>query len=220
MKLFPGVYRADSLLSKRFETNTSPDRYIRHDLRIWESASGRTPRLKDDAGNVLMGDRLMKDWRNRTRTGAARMRSYYDVIPAEESALTLATDKTSPWGDPLPRIDFVDSNWSLSLRESTEKQIRDNFDRMVSAGGGKQLSIRVDEVYDHPGGGCRMGDDPNESVVDSWGRTHDHENLWVVGAPNLVSAGCNNGTLTFAALTLRSASRLQESLPTAPAKTD
>ena len=57
-----------------------------------------------------------------------------------------------------------------------------------------------------------MGDDPNDSVVDAWGRAHDHENLWVAGAPTIVSSGCNNGTLTFSALSLRTASRLANEL--------
>lgn len=54
-------------------------------------------------------------------------------------------------------------------------------------------------------GGCRMGSDPQQSVCDSFGRTHDHDNLFLVGAPTLPTGGCTNGTLTFAALTLRSA---------------
>ena len=58
-----------------------------------------------------------------------------------------------------------------------------------------------------------MGADPSSSVVDPMGRAHDHENLWVVGAPTIVSSGCNNGTLTFAALSLRSAAAIAESLP-------
>jgi choline dehydrogenase-like flavoprotein len=57
-----------------------------------------------------------------------------------------------------------------------------------------------------------MGADPNTSVVDPFGRTHDHENLWVVGTPNMVSSGCNNGTLTFSALALRSAAAVEETL--------
>jgi quinoprotein glucose dehydrogenase len=53
-----------------------------------------------------------------------------------------------------------------------------------------------------------MGSDPATSVVDSWGRTHDHENLFVVGAPTIVSSSCANGTLTFCALALRSAGEM------------
>jgi quinoprotein glucose dehydrogenase len=58
-----------------------------------------------------------------------------------------------------------------------------------------------------------MGTDPATSVTDSWGRTHDHENLFVVGAPTAVSAGCANGTLTFVALSLRSAAKIAEDFP-------
>jgi quinoprotein glucose dehydrogenase len=56
-----------------------------------------------------------------------------------------------------------------------------------------------------------MGDDPAASVVDRFGRAHDHENLWVVGAPTILSGGCNNATLTFVALTLRTASAMRAS---------
>jgi quinoprotein glucose dehydrogenase len=58
-----------------------------------------------------------------------------------------------------------------------------------------------------------MGADPETSVVDPVGRSHDHENLWVVGAPTIVSSGCNNGTLTLAALSLRSSAAIAEELP-------
>ena len=58
-----------------------------------------------------------------------------------------------------------------------------------------------------------MSDDPGEGVVDSSGRTHDHENLFVVGAPTMVSGGCSNGTLTFAALSLRSAEEMGRDFP-------
>ncbi|MYK68002.1 MAG: hypothetical protein F4020_00035, partial [Gammaproteobacteria bacterium] len=46
------------------------------------------------------------------------------------------------------------------------------------------------------------------SVVDRWGRAHDHENLFVVGAPTIVSSGCANGTLTFCALSLMAAEEI------------
>ena len=60
-----------------------------------------------------------------------------------------------------------------------------------------------------------MGDDPATSVVDGWGRSHEHENLFVAGAPTNVTASCCNGTLTFAALGLRAAAKVGEAFPTA-----
>jgi len=53
-----------------------------------------------------------------------------------------------------------------------------------------------------------MGADAGTSVCDSFGRTHDHRNLFVIGSPTLPTGGCTNGTLTFAALTLRSATEV------------
>lgn len=216
LKLYPGVYGADSLLSKRYQRPGRLgrlDRYVRHDLRIWESSFAREPRLKNDAGAILLGDDVLADWRKRTATGTARLRAYYDVLPAPESAVTLEAKAKNEWGDPLPRVDVVDSQVSISLREHTERHILSVFEKIVKAGGGKILATRVEQFQDHPCGGCRMGSDPATSVVDAYGRSHDHENLWIVGAPNMVTGGCANGTLTFVALALRSVSEMGKSLP-------
>lgn len=213
MKLYPGIYQMDSLLSKRYQRPGPLDQYIRHDLRIWETDFGRRPRLANDQEELLLGDDLLRDWQHRTQTGTARLRAYYDVLPSPESRLTLDPSRLNDWGDPTLRIDLVDSDDSARLRVRTEAHIEEVFQRIVGAGGGKILRLASSDVQDHPGGGCRMGDDPNTSVVDSFGRSWDHRNLWIVGAPNLVTGGCNNGTLTFCALSLRSAAQLARDLP-------
>ena len=101
----------------------------------------------------------------------------------------------------------------MELRARTEEKIRGVFQELARAGDGQVMRTSVDNFQDHPAGGCRMGADPSTSVVDSWGRAHDHENLWILGAPTVVSGGCANGTLTFVALTLRSASEIAKTLP-------
>lgn len=213
MRLYPGIYQMDSLLSKRFQRLSEGSDYIRHDLRIWESDFGRRPRLRGEDGELLLGDALLDDWRRRSERGAARLRAYYDVLPHRESRLTLDSSRLNPWGDPVLRIDLQDDPTSAALRERTEASIRTVFERIVAAGGGRILDLRASDMQDHPGGGCRMGRDPASSVVDPFGRSHDHENLWVAGAPTMVSGGCNNGTLTFCALSLRTAAELAGELP-------
>jgi quinoprotein glucose dehydrogenase len=85
------------------------------------------------------------------------------------------------------------------------------FERMARASNGRLTGTpSVSTYWDHPAGGCRMGTDPSKSVVDSFGRTHDHENLFVIGAPTLPTGGCTNGTLTFVALSMRSADRIAQ----------
>jgi glucose dehydrogenase len=213
LELFPGINEQHSLVSKRFMRRPRDGRYLRHDLRVWESSVGKEPRLAGQDGRLLLGDELLAEWRGRAATGTARVRAYYDVIPDRESALTLHPSMRTPWGDPLPVLTFRDAPESAALREPSEAAIRALFDEMARAGNGKVLSTRSDPFQDHPGGGCRMGTDPSTSVTDAWGRTHDHENLFVAGAPTCVSASCANGTLTFCALALRSAAEIGKAFP-------
>ena len=213
LTLYPGINEQHSLVSKQFMRRPPGDKYIRHDLRVWESSVGREPRLKDETGRALLGDALLADWRTRTARGTARVRSYYDIIPARDSALTLDATKRTPWGDPAPRLAFKDDTISSELRGYTEDSIRALFTKLAEAGGGKVIRTNVDNFQDHPTGGCRMGADASSGVVDSHGRTFDHENLFVVGAPTAVSASCANGTLTFCALALRSAGEIGKAFP-------
>ncbi|MDB4885847.1 MAG: oxidoreductase [Gemmatimonadetes bacterium] len=208
MRMFPGMNGQHSLLSKQFMGAPAGDRYLRHDLRLWESSFARGPRLRGDDGSLLLGDEIMKDWRERTKTGVARVRAYYDVIPDRSSELTLDRSRTNAFGDPLPKLAFRDAPESAALRAYSTTTLQALFQKMARAGDGTVLQTVEDDGrgwQDHPAGGCRMGDDPATSVVDKWGRTHDHENLFVVGAPNCVSGSCANATLTFCALSLRSA---------------
>ncbi|MEO8500591.1 MAG: GMC family oxidoreductase [Vicinamibacteria bacterium] len=207
-KLFPGMNEQHSLISREFFRAPAGKPYVRHDLRVWESAYGRGPRLRDDAGTVMFGDALLSDWRARTKRGVARVRAYYDVHPDRDSRLTLDPTKKNKFGDPLPKIEHRLDAATLARRESTLSHIHGVFETLARADNGKILSTSESNYLDHPGGGCRMGADPKASVVDSYGLTHDHPNLWVVGSPTLPTGGCTNGTLTFVAVTLRSADRL------------
>ncbi|MCI0435823.1 MAG: GMC family oxidoreductase N-terminal domain-containing protein, partial [Gemmatimonadetes bacterium] len=168
-QLYPGLNVHHSLVSKRFMRPGHLERYVRHDLRIWESAYGREPRLRNDEGALLLGNELLADWRRRAATGAARLRGYYDVLPAQHSGITLDASRRNAWGDPLPRLQFVDSDVSRELRQYSEDSIRAVFERMARAGGGRIVGVRASDFQDHPAGGCRMGDDPRTSVVSSWG---------------------------------------------------
>jgi choline dehydrogenase-like flavoprotein len=208
LRLYPGINEQHSLVTKQFMRPKPGGEYVRHDLRIWESSVNKAPRLLNDAGTLMLGDEILSDWRARTKTGTARVRAYYDVIPDRSSELTLDTKKNA-WGDPLPKLAFRDAPESIALRAHTEESIKSLFSTMAKAGNGTLLRTSGDNFQDHPAGGCRMGADGPTSVVDSWGRTHDHENLFVVGAPTSVSGSCANATLTFCALALRAAHEME-----------
>jgi len=216
MQLYPGMNTQHSLVTKKFMRPGKLDQYVRHDLRVWESSYGREARLRGDRGELLLGDALLQDWRARVKNGVARVRAYYDVIPARESELTLDATAKNALGDPMPNLQFRDAAESIALRQHTEDTIRALFREMARAGDGEIISSASaagDIGQEHPGGGCRMGTDAATSVVDRTGRAHDHENLFVAGAPTFVSASCCNGTLTMGALGLMTAAEVGKAFP-------
>lgn len=212
-KIYPGLNEEHSLISRQFFRSKPGQPFVRHDLRIWESPVGHEPRLRASGGRLLLGDELLADWRDRARRGTARVRAYIDVHPDRQSSLSLDSAARNRWGDLLPKIEHRLDPPTLARMDATRQHIKGIFETMAKANTGKILSTGAGNYLDHPAGGCRMGDDPSGSVCDSYGQTHDHENLFVVGSPTLPTAGCTNGTLTFVALTLRSAERIATQVP-------
>ena len=60
----------------------------------------------------------------------------------------------------------------------------------------------------HTYGGTRMGDNPDTSVVDKWGFSHEAPNLGMLGGSVFGTSGARNPTLTIQALAWRTAERL------------
>jgi len=60
----------------------------------------------------------------------------------------------------------------------------------------------------HIMGTYRMGVTAQDSVVDSFQRSHDHDNLYLVGSGTFTTGATANPTLTIAALALRTADRI------------
>jgi choline dehydrogenase-like flavoprotein len=60
----------------------------------------------------------------------------------------------------------------------------------------------------HLMGGTIMGTDAGNSVVDSYGQTHEIPNLYIAGPGIFATAGASNPTYTIFALSLRGAEQL------------
>jgi len=211
-KIYPGMNEQHALISRQFFRCKPDQPFVRHDLRVWESGVGREPRLKAKDGRYLFGDNLMSEWRGRTQRGTARVRAYYDVHPDRDSSLTLDDSNRNHYGDPLPKIEHRLDAATVARHDANIRHIKGIFETLAKSDNGKILNVSEGNYLDHPAGGCLMGDDPSTSVCDSFGQTHDHDNLFVPGSPTLPNAGCTNGTLTFVALTLRSAERIASRL--------
>jgi choline dehydrogenase-like flavoprotein len=60
----------------------------------------------------------------------------------------------------------------------------------------------------HQAGTCRMGDDPQTSVVDPWQRVHGHDNLFLCDGSVHVNNGGFNPVLTILALSYRASQNI------------
>lgn len=65
------------------------------------------------------------------------------------------------------------------------------------------------ETFSHGLGTCRMGKDPENSVVDQNCKVHGMENLYVIDGSVMPSGGSVNPSLTIAALSLKAAEKLK-----------
>ena len=57
-------------------------------------------------------------------------------------------------------------------------------------------------------GTCRMGDDPETSVVDRYHRSHDVPNLFICDGSSFVTSGRGQPTMTIMALAFRAAEHM------------
>ena len=79
---------------------------------------------------------------------------------------------------------------------------------------GCRTILDADGVYRTPAwhllGTCRMGDDPDTSVVNKWHQCWDVPNLFIVDGSALATGGVVNPTSTISALALRAAEHLRD----------
>jgi len=121
-----------------------------------------------------------------------------EVLPDLGNTVTLSEEKDE-YGLPRPLVTFSYGSNDLRLIDHAVE----SMSSILKAAGGKVEYVVPDTA--HLMGGCRMGNDPASSVVNSYGQTHDIPNLFVCGAATYVTSGGGNPTETVMALALRTA---------------
>jgi choline dehydrogenase-like flavoprotein len=88
------------------------------------------------------------------------------------------------------------------------KHATDQMTRILETAGGSD-AWRAERTA-HLLGGCRMGEDPDDSVVDPDGRAHELPNLWVCDGSVFPTSLAVNPSLTIQAIASRSAERIRD----------
>jgi len=134
----------------------------------------------------------------------AGMHAFLEQLPDPANAVTLDPDVRDLFGNPVPRLTLALG----AYERRTAARAISQMSRILDAMGARDLELPPPESFrgcGHQMGTCRMGHDPGVSVVDRDLRTHEVDNLFVVGSSAFPTAGPLNPSLTIAALAIRAA---------------
>ena len=133
-------------------------------------------------------------------------------LPEEHNRVTLDPVLKDSHGIPAPKIDYT---LSENSRRMLDHAVARGTEILKAAGA---TEIGSEAPLGHGGwhlmGTARMGNDPERSVVNSWGRSHDVKNLFVVDGSIFVTSGGVNPTCTIQALALYVADSIKKRLET------
>ena len=200
-----------SLISREFFRCRPDQPYVRHDLRVWENAGGRGPQLRDASGKLLLGDALMADWRTRITRGTARVRGYYDSHPDKDSRLTLDAQAKNQFGDPMPVIQHrVDAATQARTprRASTSISSSRSWRRPTTAAWGRSARSTIRIIRPAAAAWAPIRRPASSTATAARTITRICSSSDRRRCP---TGGCTNGTLTFVALALRSATEIARS---------
>lgn len=135
-------------------------------------------------------------------TRQIRLSSLMEQLPDPANRIVPAFDKLDALGLPRPRLHFSVDSYTrdgMAAAAAIHDQI---FDALGATFREHQPEP---QGAGHVMGTYRMGADPATSVVDADLRSHDHDNLYMLGSGVFPTAGTANPTLTIVALALRAA---------------
>jgi len=131
--------------------------------------------------------------------------AFGEILPYHENRVSLDKSKKDKWGLPVLSFNCEIKDNELKMR----KAMIDDAREMLEAAGLKSVK-GFDNSYFmamgiHEMGTARMGKDPKTSVLNSNNQVWDAKNVFVTDGAFMVSAACQNPSLTYMAMTARAA---------------
>jgi choline dehydrogenase-like flavoprotein len=125
-----------------------------------------------------------------------------ELLPLPENRVTVTSQVTDQNGIPVARMDYSQCDNDRKNIAFAKQTLKDVFE---AAGAQDTL---VTDRYAHLVGGCRMGSDPQRSVVDADHRAWEVPNLFIADGSVMPTQGSANPAITIMALASRLAQRL------------
>ncbi|SFG72986.1 Choline dehydrogenase [Halopelagius inordinatus] len=157
------------------------------------------------------GDEALEEMRDDVPNQRVGLFANPELLPREKNRVVLDESRTDQFGNPAPNVSWnIGSHARETMEHAREIQHRvmDEMDAEIT----HESDLSSPRPASHKMGTTRMGDDPAESVVRPTLRTHDLRNLYIASGSVFVTGGAMNPTLTIAALALKAADHIDESL--------
>jgi choline dehydrogenase-like flavoprotein len=171
--------------------------------------SGRGPAYKDGANGIGAN---YKDAMTEPGPWSAGMFMQGETIPKETNHIRLSNDHVDPWG--IPQLIT-----SIGYDDNDDKMVTDFLTQsaeMLEIAGVK--NIEKHDTHQAPGldihemGGCRMGHDPETSLLNKWNQLHQCNNVFVTDGACMTSTGNQSPSILYMAFAARAANHAAEEL--------
>jgi gluconate 2-dehydrogenase alpha chain len=142
-----------------------------------------------------------KEYLTRYYTRSFDVAAHPETLPHRANCVDLDPARKDEWGIPLPRTTF-------SFHENERRMWRflgEKGERILKEAGASHVWTTFTNRPSRWAGGTRMGDDPRSSVVNGFCRTHDLENLFIIGSSVFPTMSGYAATPTVGALAYRTA---------------
>ncbi len=195
-------YFKDAQFPKRVKGGTI-DFLLRH-----PNAVSRANSLKWDDNDKLLWGKPLKDKLKTAFTGKKdfRFEVFCDWLPTDDCFVSLDPKIKDKWGSAVARVRIGYHDHDLKIAEFLSKKAV----KVMSAMGAKNIRYGVSgsPPANLVAGGCRFGNDPKTSVLNSDCRAHDVDNLYVTDASFMPTGGSVPFTWTIYANSFRVADKI------------
>ena len=131
--------------------------------------------------------------------------AFGEMLPNHANRISIDEKKTDKWGLPVISIDCATGENERLMR----RDMMNDMAEMLEATGVKDVRVFDNGYFPgmgiHEMGTARMGRDPKTSVLNAHNQVWDCNNVFVTDGSCMASAGCQNPSLTYMALTARAA---------------
>ena len=175
-------------------------------------ARGSQWRLNENNTDQLVwGEDLKKNLKLEFTTyKTLRFEVFNDWLPNDDCFVSLDESVTDQWGDPVAKVRIGYHQHDLAVGEYLSVKAK----KLLTALGAKNISSSVSGApsTNLMAGGCRFGNDPNNSVLNKDCRAHEVENLYVTDGSFMPTGGSVPYTFTIYANAFRVADKIKTHL--------